>query len=426
MKKILTVSLFAMMAVSAANAEIASTDYVGKQITATAGTLSNLTTTEKTNLVGAINELKDGMTTMDDGYGTVIDELSSSFTSYQTSNDAAVAAAKQAGDDAQADIDAYIESNNAALALKANSADVYTKTAADAEFMNSSEVSAAIASAVTGDNGALKDYVTNDALADSQSAQDTTLKAYADSVAADAAATAKSGAEATAAAALNAYKTTNDAAVATAKKAGDDAQADLDAYKTTNAEAVAAAKKAGDDAQADIDAYIESNDAALSLKANSADVYTKTAADAEFMNSSEVSTAIANAVTGDNGALKDYVTNDALADSQSAQDTTLKAYADSAAATAKSGAEATAAAALGEYQTTNNAAVAAAKKAGDDAQATADTKQAKSTADYQLGNKDGTWTTIKSYYEGLPSYCSTGTCSLVAKEGTIQWEKVSY
>jgi len=278
MKKILTVSLFAMMAVSAANAEIASTDYVGKQITATAGTLSNLTTTEKTNLVGAINELKDGMTTMDDGYGTVIDELSSSFTSYQTSNDAAVAAAKQAGDDAQADIDAYIESNNAALALKANSADVYTKTAADAEFMNSSEVSAAIASAVTGDNG----------------------------------------------------------------------------------------------------------------------------------------------------ALKDYVTNDALADSQSAQDTTLKAYADSAAATAKSGAEATAAAALGEYQTTNNAAVAAAKKAGDDAQATADTKQAKSTADYQLGNKDGTWTTIKSYYEGLPSYCSTGTCSLVAKEGTIQWEKVSY
>ncbi|MBQ7289786.1 MAG: hypothetical protein IJW84_02740, partial [Alphaproteobacteria bacterium] len=32
MKKILTVSLFAMMAVSAANAEIASTDYVGKQL----------------------------------------------------------------------------------------------------------------------------------------------------------------------------------------------------------------------------------------------------------------------------------------------------------------------------------------------------------------------------------------------------------
>ena len=303
MKKILTVSLFAMMAVSAANAEIASTDYVGKQITATAGTLSNLTTTERTNLVGAINELKDGMTTMDDGYGTVIDELSSSFTSYQTSNDAAVAAAKEAGDDAQADLNAYKTSNNAALALKANSEDVYTKTAADAEFMNSSEVSTAIANAVTGDTGALKDYVTNTALADSQSAQDTTLKAYAD----DAAAAAKSGAESTAAAALDAYKTTNAEAVAAAKKAGDDAQADLDAYKTTNAEAVAAAKKAGDDAQA-----------------------------------------------------------------------------------------------------------------------TADTKQAKSTADYQLGNKDGTWTTIKSYYEGLPSYCSTGTCSLVAKEGTIQWEKVSY
>ena len=57
MKKILTVSLFAMMAVSAANADIASTNYVGDQIKATAGTLNDLTTTAKGNLVGAINEV---------------------------------------------------------------------------------------------------------------------------------------------------------------------------------------------------------------------------------------------------------------------------------------------------------------------------------------------------------------------------------
>ena len=53
MKKILTVSLFAMMAVSAANADIASTAYVEGQT----GTLTNLTTTAKGNLVVAINEV---------------------------------------------------------------------------------------------------------------------------------------------------------------------------------------------------------------------------------------------------------------------------------------------------------------------------------------------------------------------------------
>ena len=272
MKKILTVSLFAMMAVSAANAEIASTDYVGKQ-------LQPYSTTEQMEAYVA-----DELGTMQGGLGEAID---------------------------------------------------------------------AVATDLAG------------------------------------------------------YKTTNDTAVAAAKKAGDDAQADLDAYKTSNAAAVADAKKAGTDAAAALNEY-------------------KTEANNTFMDSSEVSAAIASAVTGDTGALKDYVTNTALTQSQSAQDETLKAYADDAAAAAKSGAESTAAAALSAYQTTNDTAVAAAKKAGDDAQATADTKQAKSTADYQLGNKDGTWTTIKSYYEGLPSYCSTGTCSLVAKEGTIQWEKVSY
>ena len=53
MKKILTVSLFAMLAVSAANADIASTAYVEGQT----GTLTNLTTTAKGNLVAAINEV---------------------------------------------------------------------------------------------------------------------------------------------------------------------------------------------------------------------------------------------------------------------------------------------------------------------------------------------------------------------------------
>ena len=142
--------------------------------------------------------------------------------------------------------------------------------------------------------------------------------------------------------------------------------------------AIADAKKAGTDAAAALETYKTDNNAAVALKANSADVYTKsevytkTEADAEFMNSSEVSTAITNAVTGDEGFLKDYVTKTALEGSQTAQDTTLKAYADSVAATAKSGAEATAASALSEYKSTNDAAVAAAKSAADAAKATAD------------------------------------------------------
>ena len=136
--------------------------------------------------------------------------------------------------------------------------------------------------------------------------------------------------------------------------------------------AIADAKKAGTDAAAALETYKTDNNAALELKANSADVYTKTEAETKFMDSTEVSTAITNAVTGDEGFLKDYVTDTALTESQTAQDTTLKAYADSVAATAKSGAEATAASALSEYKSTNDAAVAAAKSAADAAQTTAD------------------------------------------------------
>ena len=396
MKKILTVSLFAMMAVSAANAEIASTDYVDKQ-------LQPYSTTAEMEAYVA-----DELGTMQGGLGDAIDTVASNLATYQTTNNAAVAAAKKAGDDAQADIDAYIESNDAALALKANSADVYTKTAADAEFMNSSEVSTAIANAVTGDNGALKDYVTNEALTQSQSAQDTTLKAYAD----DAAAAAKSGAEATAASALSTYQTTNDAAVA-------------------------AAKKAGDDAQADIDAYIESNDAALALKANSADVYTKTAADAEFMNSSEVSTAIANAVTGDNGALKDYSTtaqmNTAITNANDTQtetitnaykaadtalETSLKSYADTAEADAIAAAKTAGDAAYD----VKGAAAAAQTAAVNAAELAADAKyQVKSSA-LSVGAAGGEWTDLTK----AAGYSETGTHSLVLKNGTIQWEAVSY
>lgn len=66
MKKILTVSLVAMMAVSAARAEIASKAYVDQQD----GQLSQLTTTAKNNLVAAINEVDADVATLNGSAST--------------------------------------------------------------------------------------------------------------------------------------------------------------------------------------------------------------------------------------------------------------------------------------------------------------------------------------------------------------------
>ena len=68
----------------------------------------------------------------------------------------------------------------------------------------------------------------------------------------------------------------------------------------------------------DLAGYKTTNAAALELKANSADVYTKsevytkTEAETKFMDSTEVSTAITNAVTGDEGFLKGYSTTEQM------------------------------------------------------------------------------------------------------------------
>ena len=93
-----------------------------------------------------------------------ITELTQTVANNKSAAEEAIADAKKAGTDVAAALETYKTDNNAAVALKANSADVYTKsevytkTQADAEFMNSSEVNDAISSAVTGENGALKDY----------------------------------------------------------------------------------------------------------------------------------------------------------------------------------------------------------------------------------------------------------------------------
>ena len=88
--------------------------------------------------------------------------------------------------------------------------------------------------------------------------------------------------------------------------------------KSAAEEAIADAKKAGTDVAAALETYKTDNNAAVALKANSADVYTKsevytkTEAETKFMDSTEVSTAITNAVTGDEGFLKGYSTTEQM------------------------------------------------------------------------------------------------------------------
>ena len=121
-------------------------------------------------------------------------------------------------------------------------------------------------------------------------------KAYADQAETDAVAAAKDYTDELA----NGQVKTNTEAIAT--KA---AQSDLDASVTRigtaedkitaleTASATHALKTEVETVQGDLDAYVEANDAAVALKANAADVYTK----AETYTQTEVNEAISTAVT---------------------------------------------------------------------------------------------------------------------------------
>ena len=184
---------------------------------------------------------------------TKVGTLTQTVANNKSAAETAIADAKKAGTDAAAALETYKTDNNAAVALKANSADVYTKsevytkTEANAEFMNSSEVNDAISSAVTGENGALKDYAkvtdlnaTNQNVTANTNAisainnEQTGILALAKADATSKANAAQSAAEATAASALSAYQTTNDAAVEAAKSAADAAKATADGAVSVN------------------------------------------------------------------------------------------------------------------------------------------------------------------------------------------------
>ena len=390
MKKLLTVSLFAIMAVSAANADIASTKYVddakagaiataASDATAKANAAQTAAEAKVTELDSSLSEVaKTGAYADLTGTPTVDSTFSA------TSDNAATSKA----------IAGYVNgiknelSNGNTTAVRGLQEQIdaldddYVSETEIASYTNTDGMNAAIATAkseaIADAAEAAKIYIDAAELDASQAAQNTTLQQYADGKAS----AAQSAAETAAANALNTYKTSNDAAVAAAKKAGDDAQADLNSYKTTNDAAVAEAKKAGTDASAALNAY-------------------KTEAATTFMDSDEVSAAIATAVTGDNGALKDYVTTEALEESQTAQNTTLQQYADGKASAAQSAAE------------------------------TAAEAKVTALADGAVKTNTTHITTITTNLGGLngveiPVACATGRCALVMENGAAKWETINY
>ncbi len=291
MKKLLTVSLFAIMAVSAANADIASTDYVGKQITATAGTLSTLTTTEKGNLVGAINSLKtyvdDEISTVDEGAGAMVDTVSNELAAYKTSNDTAVQAAQAAAEAAQADADA----NARAIA------------GLDTTYVSESEMS----SFKTSNTGAI---ATAKSEAIEAAATDATTKANAAQAAAEAEVTALAN---------GAVKSNTDAIAAmdTAYRAADtalDGRVDtLEADNTTNKSNISSLQTAVEN---------------LNTGTNSVSSQIATALE-DYSTTAQMNSAIESADT----ALETKVTN-AYKTADTALETSLKTYADTAEADA--------------------------------------------------------------------------------------------
>ena len=383
MKKILTVSLFAIMAVSAANAEIASVEYVGKQT----GALTDLQTTVKANLVGAINEVKAEVGTVSSDSGALKSNLEQAISNLEDA------------------VDTKFES--------------YTKTTDMTDA-----IATAKSEAITAAADDAKKYIDEDELTASQNAQNTTLQTYADNKAS----AAQTAAEKTAADELAAAKTELEGKITNASSGASTALAEaLQNYTTTTdmTNAIATAKSqaieaAADDAkkyidQSELDASQESQDTTLKAYADNKASAAQAAAEATAAGEleaakTELEGKITNASSGASTALAEALQNYTTTTDMTA-----------AIATAKSGAETTAANALEAYKSTNDAAVVAAKKAGDDAQATADTKQDKSTS-MSIGAADGAWTDLTK----ATGYSTTGTHSLVLKEGKISWEKVSY
>ena len=487
MKKILTASLVAMMAVTAANANIASTKYVDDRT----GTLSGFVQ-ENTNLTTAVNALAATVST---NAGAASDAANQALADAKEYTDALAEGAVAGNTAAIAGMDlasvgadgSYIKTVSQAdgkVTAVAEAADA-TPTEDSTKMVTSGGVYTAIEAAKTaasGANSALAGRVTTaegkiTTIEGQQTTQDTKISALEASLA-DGGATKQ--------------------AIDAAEKAGDDAQADIDAYITSNDQALAnglalkedVANKATatyssgsttqypsvkvaediankavlgsktewaasideldgrlDGVEGDVDGILNEQTGILAQAnkhSDDADTAQTTAlqqyadqaeADAIAAAKTETTTQV-NALA--NGAVKANADAIAALDTTYAKDTDVE----SAIATAKSEAIG---AAKTETTTQVNALANGAVKTNTDAisaleesladggatdarfdavEQTANAAQVKSTADFQFGAKDGAWKDITT----LPAYCGKvdATCSLVSKDGVIQWELVSY
>ena len=280
MKKILTVSLFAIMAVSAANAEIASTQYVtdrtgNLQFSDTGATKDAKTLTEAVVALdeqfsitsGGVGTLTTDVASLQASVETITGSLSAtgttgkSIAAAQAQADKGVAdaaAAKQAADAAQEDANAnadaiskldttYVSETEIADYTKTadmNSAIATAKSEAISEAATDAQSKADAALAAAKEDA--KQYIDATELKASQDEQDVVLKKYADDAAA-AVGTAASGALSTK---LADYSTTEqmNSAIAAADTA---LETSLKSYADKAEEdAIAAAKTAGDTAYA--------------------------------------------------------------------------------------------------------------------------------------------------------------------------------
>ena len=318
MKKILTVSLFAIMAVSAANADIASTDYVGTQMNLAEKIANKVTVVNQDSVdekypsaKAVYTAIKSQVEALGDNVdknielqlGTVtdqIDEASGKISALETALSAtgttgqAIAAAQAQADKGVADAAAAQAAADAAQGTANANADAISKL--DTTYVSESEmnsfktsntsaintakeaaISAAATDAQSKADAALaaakedaKQYIDAGELEASQTAQDTILKKYAD----DAATAAKTDAEATAAGALAAAKTELEGKITEASTGAGTALTNaLQNYSTTtqmNSAITTAKSEAATDAQSKADAALAAAKADATTKAKAA------------------------------------------------------------------------------------------------------------------------------------------------------------
>lgn len=436
MKKILTASLVAMMAVTAANANIASTEYIADKVLG--GELSTLSTTAKT-VVPAINELKTAVTDAGSAASGALDaaktELEGKITAEAEAREAAdtaldgkITAEKEAREAADTALDTKTTN---ALALKEDVANKATtdydtgsttqypsvKVAEDiankAVLATKTDLSTLQTAVATLNGGVDKEGSVAKAVADAKSELQTELDTevgkleQADIDNLQAAKDYAAAQDATQTTTItNAYtaaiKTETDAR--TAKDT--ELQNAINAINNSESGILADAKKYADDqdtaqtttiTNAYTSAIATAKSGAEATAKNYTDAEVKELADGTVASNTAAINAINNAETGILAKANKHSD-----DADTAQTTALQQYADKAEADA----------------------IAAAKAAGDSAYA------AKSYEARVEGNEtdiSGIKTNLGPLDVKIPAACAAGeTCSLVMKKGQVAWEVISY